>query len=250
MKKPAFRIGLVVVLFILMGCSCSEMADSIMGKKTSTPTPLPTNTPTATPTATPIPPTFTLTPTQMPTDTPKPTKVPKVTVAQFEKALRDAGYTERPFSDGSGSIWTLDNPFENTYTFRSGQVEMDVLNSLTSRMSHMEKKFAIMDGLFPADFMVQFREANEAYAATVGAGVTGKPVSPYGPDPNDPMEFQCAYYNVSDQTVGGYDVRFVLFFEQWTCPSGYVCRFPSFGNQTFTGQASFVFYEIFLWIAE
>jgi hypothetical protein len=167
-----------------------------------------------------------------------------VTLGQFEQALRDAGFTSMDFSDGSGSIWTLDNPFETINTYNDGTVELKVLNSLKSRLDHMENDFQILDGLFPADFMAQLREANTAYAGTVGAGVTGKASNPYGPIPGDFWKYVSAFYNVSNTTIGTYKVQFALYFQQWTCPSGYQCTFPDFGGQQFTGQASFVFFEV------
>lgn len=229
---------------LVLSCSLSSL-----GAPAATQTPTLTNTETATntlrPTNTSIP---TKTPTRIPTNTPRPTKLPKVTLGQFEQALRDAGYKSMVFSDGSGTIWTLDNPFENIYTWKDGEVQLDVLNSVTARLSHMEKKFQVMDSLFPADFMAQLREDNKAYAGTVGAGVTGKASQPYGPVPGDFWQFQSAYYNVSDETIEPYKVQFALFFEQWTCPSGYTCTFTNFGNQQFSGQASFVFYEVLIWL--
>jgi hypothetical protein len=236
----SFRIlPFVAAILALVACDLPFLAP------TSTPTPTSTMTPTSTLTSTN---TATPTDTPMPTNTPTPTEIPKVTLGQFEQALKDAGYTSREFSGGKVLSWSLDSPFENTYTYSEGRVEMDVFNRLNSRLGQIEKKFAVMDGLFPPDFMAQLREANKAYAATVGAGVTGDPVNPYGPDPGDIMKFKYAYYNVSNQTIGSYKVRFALFFEQWTCPSGYICTFPSFGNHQFQGQASFVFYEVTLWI--
>lgn len=88
--------------------------------------------------------------------------MPKVTVGQFEQALEDAGYTSIAFSDGSGSRWTLDNPFENIYTYNDENVQLDVLNSLKTQFDHMETDFQVMDNLFPADFMAQLRQANTA----------------------------------------------------------------------------------------
>jgi hypothetical protein len=231
MKRRALFFLAVALLFAVMGCSLSDIA----GGPTATPTPLPTSTPTSTAT-------ITLTPTHKPTNTPTETSVPKVTLAQMEKALRGAGY--KPSNYGSVTIWVLDNVFETTATYASGQLEMGVLNSLKSRLDHMEKKFKVMDGLFPDDFMAKLREANLAYADTVGAGVTGDPTDLYGPQPGDLLKYTSATYNISDQKINGYDVRFSLFFEQWTCPAEYICTFPAFGNQQFQGQASFVFYEV------
>ncbi len=231
MKKSALFVVSFVLLFIAMACS--------IGAAAATPTPQPTETPLPTDTPEPSP-----TNTPMPTDTPEPTDVPLVALAEFERALRGAGFTSSNFSDGSGKIWTLDNVFENIYTYDSGWVEMEVLNSLKSRMDHMEKRFKVMDDVFPADFMDQLRAANDDFAGTVGAGVTGDPVDPYGPNPDDFWKYQSAYYNVTEDTIAGYDVRFALFFQQWTCPPEYLCTFPSFGNREFTGQASFVFYEV------
>jgi hypothetical protein len=238
MKRRTWLIISVALLFVLLGCSLSQVSNP------PTATPLPTNTEIPSPTATAVPPTST----PKPTNTPRPTDVPKVTIGEFEQALRSAGYTSNAFSDGSGSVWTLDNVFENTYTYKDGKVELEVLNSVAARLNHMENKFQVMDNLFAGDFMAQLRGANKAYAGTVGAGVTGKASSPYGPIPGDFWKFQSAYYNVSDQTIAPYKVQFALFFEQWTCPAEYICTFPSFGNQQFSGQASFVFYQVSVWL--
>jgi hypothetical protein len=245
MKKVPLLAASIVPLFVVLGCGVSDITGGVLGNTMETPTPLPTNTSPPLPTDTAIPPTST----PKPTNTPRPTAMPKVKIGQFEQALKRSGYSQFLFPDGSGSAWTLDNVFENTYTLKSGVVEMEVLNSLKSRLEHMEKKLTIMDGLFPADFMTQLREENGAFADTVGAGVTGKPVDSYGPNPGDFWQFQSAYYNVLKKTIGAYDVQFSLFFEQWTCPPEYICTFPSFGNQQFTGQASFVFYDLMLELA-
>jgi hypothetical protein len=240
-KYPTFALPLAAAMSLVLSCSLFSI-----GAPTATQTPTLTNTETPTDTLRPTAKAVRPTATRRPTNTP--TKVPKVTLGQFEQALRDAGYTSMVFSDGSGTIWTLDNPFENIFTLKTGEVQLDVLNSVTARLSHMEKKFQVMDSLFPADFMAQLREDNKAYAGTVGAGVTGKASQPYGPVPGDFWQFQSAYYNISDKTIETYKVRFALFFEQWTCPSGYICTFPSFGNQQFSGQGSFVFYEVAIWL--
>lgn len=238
-EKKWLRPTLLLAVGLILVISCS------FGAPAATNSPLPTNTllSTDTPVSTDTPqPTATKKPTRMPTE------VPKVTLSQFEQALRDAGFTSMVFSDGSGNSWTLDNPFENIYVGNDGEVQMDVLNSIKTRLDHMEQRFQLMDSLFPADFMAQLREDSTAYAKTVGVGVTGKPSKPYGPVPGDFWKFQSSYYNVSDDTIETYKVQFALFFEQWTCPSGYLCTFPSFGNQQFSGQASFVFYEVAIWL--
>jgi hypothetical protein len=241
--KKWFRPALLLVVVLILVLSCSLGAPAA----TSTPVPTNTNTPTETlpPTDTPEQ-TATKKPTRKPTNIP--TEVPKVTLGQFEQALRDIGFSSVVSSDGSLTIWTLDNSFENIYISNDGEVQMDVLNSVKTRLDHMEQRFQVMDSLFPADFMAQLREDNKAYARTVGAGVTGKASNPYGPVPGDFWKYVSAYYNVSDETIETYKVRFALYFQQWTCPSGYICTFPSFGNQQFSGQASFVFYEVAIWL--
>jgi hypothetical protein len=233
MKKPIRLIVLVFLLFTVLGCSFS----SILGKKTATPTSTPTNTATRTPTATAIPPTATNTPTNTPTEE------PKVTVRQFEQALKDAGYRTSD-QNSSNKIWTLNDPSENIYTSKNGQVTLEVMNNVNTRISHMERYFVIMDGIFPSDFMTLLRDANDAYAASVGAGVSGDPVDPYGPEPGDDWKLQWGYYNVSDTMVKNYEVRFELFFLQLSCPEGYICSLPSFSSQQFTGEVSITQYEV------
>ncbi|MBN1439612.1 MAG: hypothetical protein JW929_09405 [Anaerolineales bacterium] len=241
MKKHALRWASIAPVLVSLGCALP-----MLGGEPPTPTPQPTATAEPSATATAVPPTST----PRPTNTPMPTAEPKVTVGEFEEALEDAGYTAHPSPDGGSTTWVMDNWLELTVTSASGSVSMQVLNNVSTRLDHMEKKFAVMDGLFAADFMAEFRAANEAYAETVGAGVTGQPVEKYGPDPGDFLQFQYAYYNVSEQEIDAYWVRFSLLYMQFTCPEGYSCSIPYFGNIEFAGQASFTFYEVILFLAE
>jgi hypothetical protein len=229
-KWLTFILPITAAMILLL--SCSLFLSPATNTPTPTNTPLPTDTPIPTDTSEP-----TATKKAAPANTRKPTEVPRVTLNQFRQALTDAGYTSIVLSSGEGSVWTLDNPFENIYPWNDGEIQLSVLNSLRSRMSHMEQKFKILDDLFSSGFMAKLRKDNQDYAAMVGAGVAGKPSQTYGPVPGDIWKYQSAFYNIFDDRIGSYKIQFALWFEQWTCPvpAGYVCYFPDFANQQFTG---------------
>ncbi|HSQ16396.1 MAG TPA: hypothetical protein VLM83_01750 [Anaerolineales bacterium] len=262
---------LILTVLVLASISCqlsggtgveptSEQVEVVAAE---TDTPAPTITASPEPTETPVPtevPTETPTPTEIPTETPTPTEIPQlVTVAQLEALLRDNGYTRQPFTGigtytdlrpgETGFSYTGDNWMEPVIVYEDGYVRFEVLNNLDTRASRMELKLEMLDELFPAEFMAELREAHEAYLETVGRGVTGTANELWPPPAQDFWSSTEGQYNVSNTTIGSYDVTFSLWFWQIECPTGYICWFPTFGNQVFLGQSSFVFYNIELWIS-
>ncbi len=227
------------------------------------PTPVPTDTLTPVPTDTPVPteaPTETPIPTDTPTDTPVPTDTPQpVTIAQLQELLREHGYTRQPFKGiGShtdlrpgqtGYVYTGDNWMEPVKVYEDGYVRFEVLNDLDSRANRMELKLEMLDELFPEAFMAELRQAHEDYLDTIGRSVSGQAEQLWPPPPQDFWRSLEGQYNVSNINIDSYEVTCSLWFWQIECPEGYVCWFPSFGNQVFLGQSSFVFYNLELWLA-
>jgi hypothetical protein len=264
---------LTVLVLALLSCQLSgetggdeiqePTSEQVEVLATQTDAPPPTMTASPEPTETPVPtdvPTETPTPTEMPTETPTPTEVPQlVTVAQLEALLRDNGYSRQPFSGigtytvlrpgETGYVYTGDNWMEPVVVYEDGYVRFEVLNNLDTRASRMELKLQMLDELFPAEFMAELRAAHAAYLETVGRGVSGTANELWPPPAQDFWSSTEGQYNVSNSTIGSYDVTFALWFWQIECPDGYICWFPAFGNQVFLGQSSFVFYNIELWIA-
>jgi hypothetical protein len=199
-------------------------------------------------TATPQPPSY---PTQAipPTQGPQPAH-PAVTLFDIENALMNDGYARKPYVDNSGTnayAWTKDNPYEQVYTWDTGEVRLEVLNRPNSRMSHMEQKLALLDTIFPSDFMAQLRQENQAYNASLGvsASVSGTPDVFYEPSSGATWNEKDGRYNVSQATIGPYSVTFAMWFYQVTCPSQYsYCYYSDFPGQEFTGDSSLVFYSI------
>jgi len=221
----------------------------------------PTNTLTPTPS-----PTATLTPTSTPTETPPPTPTPSptatlepVTVAQLDAVLREYGYTRQPFKGigtytnlrpgETGYLYSGDNWIEPIIVYTDGYVRFEVLNDLDSRGGQMEKKLEMLDEIFPAEFMVELRQAHETYLETAPRSVSGDAAQVWPPPPKDFWSSLEGQYNVSNMTIGSYQVAFALWFWQIECPPGFICWFPAFGDLVFLGQSSFVFYNIEIYIA-
>ena len=278
MKKCILVLSIVLLstTFLLSACellmqsrTTPDPITDIAASEPISPSPVPTDTLTPVPTDTPIPtdtptetptPTETLTPTETPTETPEPTNTPQpVTVAQLDKVLRDFGYTRQPFKGigtytdlrpgQTGYSYSGDNWLEPVIVYEDGYVRFEVLNDLDSRASRMELKLEMLDELFPEEFMAELRQAHEAYLETVGRAVTGTATQLWPPPAQDRWKSLEGQYNVSNTTIGSYEVTFSLWFWQIECPQGHICWFPAFGNQIFLGQSSFVFYNIELWLA-
>jgi hypothetical protein len=182
-----------------------------------------------------------------------------VTVAEFHTLLHEAGYTRQTFKGNgthtdlrpgeTGYVYSSDNWLEPVKVYDDGYVRMEVLNDLDSREARMEVKLNMMDGYFPADFMDELREAHKLYLDSVGRGISGDANQLWPPPPEDFWNSIEGQYNVMNQTIGGYDVTFSLWFWQIECPDQFICWFPTFGDTIFLGQSSFVFYNIELWLA-
>ena len=263
MKKP-FAL-LVAMIFVLSACTLrtEKISTPVVIVVTATNQPVlasstPTNTltlmPSFTPTLTPSP-SPTLTPSPAPTLTPSltPTLEP-VTVAEFESALLGDGYTRQAFKGiGNytdlrpgikGYIYTKDNVYEPIKVYADGYVRLEVLNDPSVRASRMERKLRLLDQIFPAEFMVELRKANDAYLKSALRSVYGDPAQLWSPSKNDFWRSIEGQYNVSNTTIVSYPVVFSLWFWQITCPEGYVCWLKSFPGEIFIGQNSLVFYDI------
>lgn len=204
-------------------------------------------------TATPLPPTLTPRPTSTrpPTATPMPTEAP-VSLEDIYVALRADGYKRYPFtnSDGvTGFDWVKTNGYERIITWETGEVRLEVLDDKSSvvRDTHMEQKLKLLDDLFSPSFMAELRRAHQAYNQTVSSSVTGQPEFISGYDPNDPWATVVGEYNVKDTTIYGLPIRFALWWWQSTCPPQYLyCYLIDFPGTQFTGDASLVFYSIYI----
>jgi hypothetical protein len=191
--------------------------------------------------------------TPRPTPTPKPQWQP-VSISGIEDAFTDAGYSRYPVVDDDGEnflVWVKDNHYEQVGTWDDGTVVLDILHdkSPTVRADHMERKLSVLDTVLPAGFMSQLRSANDAYNNKIGPMVTGESseVVTYGGD----WQTVKAEYNASETIIGGYLVRFSLWWWQSTCPAQYdYCYYYEFPGLEFTGDSSLVFYTIQLTPAE
>lgn len=205
-------------------------------------------------TATPLPPTLTPRPTptrRPPTVTPMPTE-PPVSMEKIYAALRADGYKRFPFtnSDGvAGFDWVKNNGYERIITWETGEVRLEVLDdkSPVVRNTHMEQKLKLLDDLFSPSFMTQLRQQHQSYNQTVGPSVSGSPEYLSGSDPNDTWGTIVGEYNVKDTSIHGFPVRFALWWWQSTCPPQYLyCYLVDFPGTQFTGDASLVFYSIYI----
>lgn len=205
-------------------------------RPTATLTPLPTNTPRPTATTRPSP-------------TPQPTLEP-VPIDQVENALRADGYRRFPLTGGSvgGYAWVKESAYEQVTTWEDGTIELEVLHdpSPAVRLEHMERKFEVLDPVFPEEFMAALRQEHARYNQEVGPNVSGEPVDVYAY--GDEWKTIWGEYNVSETEIPGYAVRFSLWWWQSTCPPQYeYCYYEEFPGLEFTGDSSFVFHTIFLW---
>jgi hypothetical protein len=272
-SQKVYILSLAMLVLALISCQLSgdtggddmqePTSEQVEVLATETDMPAPTMTASPEPTETPVPtdtPTETPEPTVTPTETPAPTATPQmVTVAQLDALLQDSGYSRQPFTGigtytvlrpgETGFVYNGDNWMEPVIVYDDGYVRFEVLNNLDTRASRMELKLQMLDELFPPEFMAELREAHAAYLETAGRAVSGTANELWPPPAQDFWSSLEGQYNVSNTTIGSYDVTFSLWFWQIECPEGYICWFPAFGNQVFLGQSSFVFYNIELWIA-
>ncbi|MFQ5942312.1 MAG: hypothetical protein ACE5JF_02040 [Anaerolineales bacterium] len=196
-------------------------------------------------------------PTALPKNTPEPTLTPEPTwepasIGDIEAALGKAGYRRFPFTteDGtSGFDWINDNSYEQVTTWEDGTVELSVLHgsSASARADRLEGHLAVMDTVLPHGFMAKLREQHAAYNRSVSSSVTGEPdeIFAYG----DEWQTVWGEYNASEIDIGGYGVRFSLWWWQSTCPAQYdYCYYGDFPGLEFTGDSSFVFHTILIWL--
>lgn len=248
MKKLMF----VMLAALLAGCN---LAAEGAGAAPVDPSPLPpTRTATLPPTQAP-----TATPTPMPTRTPRPTRTPApvwdpADIGEVETALREHGYRRFPFTndDGvSGFTWVGKSPYERVTTWENGAIRLQVLNdgSAAERVARMEEHLAVLDEVLPAGFMAQLRDEHSGYNRAISSSVTGEPeqIFAYG----DKWNTVLGEYNASGGELGGYFVKFSLWWWQSTCPpQAAYCYYSDFPGLEFTGDASFVFHTIMIWIPE
>jgi hypothetical protein len=109
----------------------------------------------------------------------------------------------------------------------------------------MEEKLKALDMVLPPEFMLELREAHQAYNQSAGKTVSGEPdqLYSYGDEWNT-IE---ADYNTEYIDIGPYTIKFSLYWWQTTCPPQYwYCFFYGFPGLEFTGDSSFTFYTITL----
>jgi len=240
------KLLLTTMMALLAGCGSPEptvvmVTDTAPPQVvTNTPTPRP---PRATPRSTRTP---------NPTSMPEPTWEP-ATVADIEAALREADYRRFPIEGGDGLkgfSWVNKSAYERVQTWDNGTGELQVLHDKSSqiRSDHMESHLAALDSALPAGFMAILREENAAYNQSVGTSVSGEPDQLFAF--NDDWHTIWGQYYISDTDIGGYGVRFSLWWWQSTCPSRYGCYYSDFPGLEFEGDSSFVFYSIFIWLPE
>jgi hypothetical protein len=224
-------LALMVVGLVLSGCATPEpIVQTVyvtVAPPPSTYTPYPTYT---------SPPKATQTP-----------STPRITLADIEAALAEASYSRSPFYDEEGEEargWTLDNPYEQVITWTRGIVRLEVLDKQSTRAERMERKLRLLDEVFPPEFMAKLRQENGSYMATAPTSVSGNPDKLYPPLPGDEWRTIWGQYNRKEVTIGSYDVTFALWFNQVTCPQGYICWMQNFPGQQFEGDTSLVFYTI------
>ncbi len=241
---------LLIVSLALMPIACGLFEQEVV-VVTATPPPataipVPTAAPTEAPTVLP-------TNTPQPTPTPEPTWEP-VAVGDIEAALKDDGYRRFPFTNKDGTTgfdWIKDNSYEQVTTWEDGTVELSVLHdaSASARANRLEGHLTVMDTVFPTGFMQALRDEHAAYNRSVSSSVTGEPddITAYG----DEWQTVWAEYNASESDIGGYVVRFSLWWWQSTCPPQYdYCYYGDFPGLEFVGDSSFVFHTILIWPPE
>lgn len=210
-------------------------------------------------TFTPLPPTATASPTPTATNTPRPTFTPKPTEAPVAMddlfaALRAAGYRRTPFNSSSGPgnyIWVKSNGYERFITWGNGSIQLQVLDDKSPdvRTQHLEEKFGVLDKVLSPEFMDELRAEHDNYNKTVGPTVTGPAAQLFPADPSDRWHTTQGEYNVSSIEIRAVPVRFSLWWRQATCPSSAAyCYFRDFPGTQFTGDASLVFYTIYIWL--
>jgi hypothetical protein len=172
------------------------------------------------------------------------------TVGDVEAAFRADGYGRYPISDEGlqGFTWVKGNPYERVETWEDGTIELQVLHDESPgvRTAQMERKFAVLDNVLPAEFMVELRALHEEYNHSVGDAVTGEPDSmeAFG----GVWQTVVGEYNASERKIRGYTIRFSLWWWQVTCPpQALFCYYENFPGLEFRGDSSFIFYTILIY---
>lgn len=232
------KLNLILLVFALS--SCTRSIEQVVVVVTATPLPI---TETPHPTNTPLP-----TNTPQPTNTPIPPPEP-ISITEIEDALRADGHRRNPgiTEEGlSAFTWVKENPYQNITTFEDGAIEIQVLHDKIQdvRDKAVERKFKVLDRVFPESFMSRLRNENLEYSNNVPTSVSGDPDQsfPYGDDWNTVW----AQYYAETVTIEGYTVTFSLWWWQSTCREGYICWYTDFPGLEFTGDSSFIFYTIYL----
>ena len=195
----------------------------------------------------PFKPTATFEPTPMPTPSPRPRWQP-IAIADVEAAFRENGYRRHPMTAEGGKrgfSWVKESSYERAFTWEDGLIVLEVLHdkSPSVRSEHMERKFRVLDTVLPGGFMAQLRDEHAAYNKSVGEQVSGEPddINAYGGE----WRTVWAEYNARETNIGGYRVRFSLWWWQSTCPPQYsYCYYEDFPGLEFTGDSSFVFHTV------
>jgi hypothetical protein len=245
---------LMYVPLVAMLAACNLAAERAIAAPVE-PSPIP-----PTPTE-PLPPTEepTPTPTPLPTRTPRPTRTPApvwdpADIGDVEASLSEHGYRRFPFTnkDGtSGFTWVDKSPYERVTTWEDGTIRVQILNDGTAgeRAARLEQHLALLDEVLPAGFMAQLRDEHLGYNRAISASVTGEPnqLFAYG----DEWQTVVGEYNATGSELGGYNVKFSLWWWQSTCPAQYsYCYYSDFPGLEFVGDSSFVFHTIMIWLPE
>jgi hypothetical protein len=235
--KRSLVLLILTLLLVACGSTIREVIVITATPVPSTATPILTITPN--PTATNIP---------SPTPSPEPT-IPPISIGDFEAALREHGYSRYPFENDetTGFTWINESVYEQVTTWDFGGFELQVLHDDSSnvRSNHMERKFDVMDDVFPTGFMSELRSEFESYNQRVRNDTSGEPddVNAYG---GEWQEVWAQYY-FEETSVQGYQVSFSVWWWQSTCPDKYLyCFYYNFPGLEFTGDSSFKFLTIYI----
>lgn len=185
--------------------------------------------------------------TPRPTPTPRPQWQP-ILISSIEAAFSDDGYSRNPLVDDAGDtyfVWVKENRYERVRTWEDGTLVLEVLHDKSPevRADRMEQKLRVLDRIFPSGFMAELRVAHDNFNASVGPTVSGEPdeLRSYG----GRWQRVNAEYSVTETIIGGYRIRFSLWWRQATCPpEAYYCYYVDFPGLEFTGDSSLVFYTI------
>ena len=113
----------------------------------------------------------------------------------------------------------------------------------------MEHKLDALDSVFPAGFMSELREKHSDYNQAVALSASGEPDEVYAY--NDEWNTVWAEYYAAENYIGGYQVRFSLWWWQCTCPpQAFFCYYSGLPGLEFIGDSSLVFYTIMIRLSD